>query len=127
MKWGMKGYFKIDTYSGPLGYVFWCCGSRSQDFFLVLFRLALAILCIRMSTFKFQDQIIHILITNISLCLWKNSMIWVLVSYFWFVKMDFTSKFIFCQRKPRNILNTLFKRNVTFYHKVLLFCMKKQK
>ena len=22
-----------DTFSGPLGYLLWCCGSRSQDFF----------------------------------------------------------------------------------------------
>ena len=33
MKWGLKGGISIDTDSGPLGYVLWCCGSRSQDFF----------------------------------------------------------------------------------------------
>ena len=33
MKWGLKGGISIDTDSGPHGYVLWCCGSRSQDFF----------------------------------------------------------------------------------------------
>ena len=33
MKWGLKGGISIDTNSGPLGYVIWYCGSRSQDFF----------------------------------------------------------------------------------------------
>ena len=33
MKWGMKGGISIATDSGPLGYVLWCCGSRTQDFF----------------------------------------------------------------------------------------------
>ena len=33
IKWGMKGGISIDVDSGPLGYVLWCCGSRSQDFF----------------------------------------------------------------------------------------------
>ena len=31
-KWGLKGGISIDTDSGPLGYVLWCCGSKSQDF-----------------------------------------------------------------------------------------------
>ena len=30
---GLKGGISIDADSGPLGYVLWCCGSRSQDFF----------------------------------------------------------------------------------------------
>ena len=29
----LKGGISIDTDSWPLGYVVWCCGSRSQDFF----------------------------------------------------------------------------------------------
>ena len=29
MKWGMKGGISIDADSGPLGYEFPCCGSRS--------------------------------------------------------------------------------------------------
>ena len=33
MKWGLKGGISINTDSGPLGYVLWCCGNRSQDFF----------------------------------------------------------------------------------------------
>ena len=33
MKWCLKGGISIDTDSGPLGYVLWFCGSRSQDFF----------------------------------------------------------------------------------------------
>ena len=33
MKWGLKGGISIDTNFGPLGYVLWYCGSRSQDFF----------------------------------------------------------------------------------------------
>ena len=40
----LKGGISIDADSGPLGYILWCCGSESQDFFLLLFRLALAIL-----------------------------------------------------------------------------------
>ena len=39
----LKRGISIDTDSGPLGYVLWCCGSRNHDF-LLLFRLALAIL-----------------------------------------------------------------------------------
>ena len=30
---GLKGGISIDADSGPHGYVLWCCGSRSQDFF----------------------------------------------------------------------------------------------
>ena len=30
---GLKGGISIDADSGPLGYVLWCCGGRSQDFF----------------------------------------------------------------------------------------------
>ena len=30
---GLKGGISSDTDSGPLGYVLWCYGSRSQDFF----------------------------------------------------------------------------------------------
>ena len=44
MKWGLKGGISIDTDSGPLGYVFWCCGSRSWEV-LTFFRLGLAMLC----------------------------------------------------------------------------------
>ena len=33
LKWCLRGGISIDTDSGPLGYVLWCCGSRSQDFF----------------------------------------------------------------------------------------------
>ena len=33
MKWGLKGVISIDTDSGPLGYVIWSFGSKSQDFF----------------------------------------------------------------------------------------------
>ena len=29
----LRGGISIDADCGPLGYVFWCCGSRSQDFF----------------------------------------------------------------------------------------------
>ena len=36
MKWGLKGGISIDTDSGPVGYVLWCCGSRSQDFFIFI-------------------------------------------------------------------------------------------
>ena len=32
MKWGQQGGISIDADSGPLGYVLWCCGGRSQDF-----------------------------------------------------------------------------------------------
>jgi hypothetical protein len=32
-KWYLKGGISIYTDSGLLGYVLWCCGSRSQDFF----------------------------------------------------------------------------------------------
>ena len=31
--WVWKGVISIDAFSGPLGYVFWCCGSKSHDFF----------------------------------------------------------------------------------------------
>ena len=44
MKWGLKGGISIDTDSGLLGYVLWCCSSRSWEVF-TFFRLALAILC----------------------------------------------------------------------------------
>ena len=30
---GLKGGISIDADSGPLGYVLWCCGSESWDFF----------------------------------------------------------------------------------------------
>ena len=33
MKWGLKGGISINTDSGPLGYVLWCCGSRSSRLF----------------------------------------------------------------------------------------------
>ena len=33
MKLGLKGGISIDVDSVPLGYVLWCCGSRSLDFF----------------------------------------------------------------------------------------------
>jgi hypothetical protein len=33
MKCCLKGGILIDTYSWPLGYVLWCCGSRSQVLF----------------------------------------------------------------------------------------------
>ena len=36
MKWVLKGGISIDTDSGPLGYVLWCCGSRGQDFFIFI-------------------------------------------------------------------------------------------
>ena len=39
MKWGLKGGISIDTDSGPLGYVLWCCGSRSQDFFFTFIQI----------------------------------------------------------------------------------------
>ena len=29
--WGLKGGISIDTDSGPLGYVLWCCSSRSWE------------------------------------------------------------------------------------------------
>ena len=48
IKWGLKGGISIDTDSGPVGYVLWCCGSKSQDF-LLLFRLTLAILWVEIS------------------------------------------------------------------------------
>ena len=32
-KFGSERGISIDADSGPLGYVLWCCGSRSQDFF----------------------------------------------------------------------------------------------
>ena len=35
----------INTDSGPLGYVLWCCGSRSQDFFTFIQIGSIAILC----------------------------------------------------------------------------------
>ena len=31
MKWGLKEGISIDADSGPLGYVLWCCGSRSRE------------------------------------------------------------------------------------------------
>ena len=33
MKWGLKGGISIDTDSGPLWYVLWCCGSRIWEAF----------------------------------------------------------------------------------------------
>ena len=33
MNWGLKGGVSIDADSGPLRYVLWCCGSRSQEEF----------------------------------------------------------------------------------------------
>ena len=33
---GLKGGISIDADSGPLGYLLWCCGSRSQDFFIFI-------------------------------------------------------------------------------------------
>ena len=41
-----RGGFLIDTDCGPLGYIVWCCDSRSQDFFTLICRLALTILCV---------------------------------------------------------------------------------
>ena len=45
IKWSLKGMILIDAYSGPLGYLLLCCGSRSWEMFPFFFRLALAILC----------------------------------------------------------------------------------
>ena len=33
MKLDLKGWISIDADSGPLGYVLWCCGSRSWEVF----------------------------------------------------------------------------------------------
>ena len=33
IKWGLKGGILIDADSAPLGYVLWCCGSRSWEVF----------------------------------------------------------------------------------------------
>ena len=29
----LKGGISVDADSGPLGYILWCCGGRSRDFF----------------------------------------------------------------------------------------------
>ena len=34
MKWGLKGVISVDADSGPLGYVLWCCGSKSCEVFI---------------------------------------------------------------------------------------------
>ena len=33
LKWGLKRRISIDADSGPLRYVLWCCGNRSQEEF----------------------------------------------------------------------------------------------
>ena len=36
---GLKGGNSIDEDSGPLGYVLWCCGSRSWEVVFTLFQI----------------------------------------------------------------------------------------
>ena len=53
---GLKGGISIDADSGPLGYVLWCCGSRSKDFFTFIQKITI-MQCEKKTSFLFWNRL----------------------------------------------------------------------